>query len=285
MMSLSNYNIGIRITSLVLVLVFLFSPIVPFFTHDKAYALNPACEIPSVSQLLKVPVTDSASTSSCDKETVFGWDSLGQAILKGILSMLINSMTTWVNSGFNGSPVFVDDLKLYLEDVKNIVAVEFLSQLLGADACTFFGDLRVLFGTRPGIVEGFKAEARCTLDDIGIDAERFFDDFSAGGWYAYEQSVTGNNNVFALYINGQDALNKAQDEEVERKNSLLSWANGFLDFKDANGKTTTPGAIISARLGTAVGTDLRQYELADEFDELFAALINQLVGTLFAQLR
>ena len=285
MKSLSNYNIGIRITSLVLVLVFLFSPIVPFFTHDKAYALNPACEIPSVSQLLKVPVTDSASTSSCDKETVFGWDSLGQAILKGILSMLINSMTTWVNSGFNGSPVFVDDLKLYLEDVKNIVAVEFLSQLLGADACTFFGDLRVLFGTRPGIVEGFKAEARCTLDDIGIDAERFFDDFQEGGWFAYEQSVRGNNNPFALYVNGQDALHRAQNEEVQQKNQLLGWANGFLDFKDSNGKTTTPGAMISARLGTAVGTDLRQYELADEFDELFAALINQLVGTLFAQLR
>lgn len=285
MMSLSKHNIGICITSLVLVLVFLFSPVIPFFTPNKAYALNPACEIPSLSNLLKVPVTDSASTSSCDKETLFGWDSLGQVILKGILSTLINSMTTWVNSGFNGSPVFVDDLKVYLEDVKNVVAVEFLSQLLGADACTFFGDLNVLFGTRPGIVERFKAEARCTLDDIGVDAQRFMDDFSAGGWYAYEQSITGDNNVFALYINGQDALNKAQDEEQQQEEQRLGWASGFLSFKDANGKTTTPGSMISARLGTAVGTDLRQYELADEFDELFSALINQLVGTLFAQLR
>lgn len=265
-------------------LVFLFSPIIPFSTPNKAYALNPACEIPSLSSLMKVPVTDSASTSVCDKETVFGWDSLGQAILKGALSVLMNSMTSWVNSGFNGQPVFVNDLKLYLEDAKNIVAVGFLSQLLGADACTFF-DLNALFGTRPGTVDRFRAQARCTLDDIGIDAQEFFNNFSEGGWYAYEQSVTGNNNVFSMYINGQDALHKAQNQAQKQEEQRLSWASGFLSFTDANGKTTTPGSMISARLGTAVGTDLRQYELADEFDELFTAFINQMVSGLFAQLK
>lgn len=283
MKSILKYNVGIRITSLVLMLVFLFSPVAPLLTVPKAQAISPACEIPSISGLMKVPVTDSAALGTCDKEDWF--DLLVQAVLKGILSTLISSMTNWVNSGFNGSPVFVNDLKVYLEDVKNVVAVGFLSQLLGADACTFFGDLRVLFATRPGIVQGFTSQARCTIDDIGIDAQRFFDDFQEGGWFAYEQTVTGNNNPFALFVNGQDALHRAQNEEVKQEDQRLSWASGFLSFKDTNGKTTTPGKMIESRLSTAVGTDLRQYELADEFNELFAALINQMVSGLFTQLR
>lgn len=283
MKSISKYNIGIRATSLVLMLIFLFSPIAPFLATPKAHAISPACEIPSISALMKVPVTDTAAVGSCDKESWF--DLLVQSVLKSILSMLVSSMTNWVNSGFQGRPVFVDDLKLYLEDVKNVVGVEFMTQLLGADACTFFGDLNLLFQTRPGTIEGFKTQARCTLDDIGIDAERFFDDFQEGGWFAYESSVSGNNNPFALYVNGQDALHRAQNEEVQQENQRLSWASGFLSFKDANGKTTTPGKMIESRLSTAVGTDLRQYELADEFNELFAALINQMVSGLFTQLR
>lgn len=264
-------------------LVFLFSPITPFFTIPKAQAISGACEIPSITELMRVPVSDRAAVGSCDKESLF--DLIVQSVLKSILSMLVSSMTNWVNSGFQGKPVFVDDLKLYLEDMKNVVATEFLSQLLGADACTFFGDLRVLFQTQPGIIERYKAEARCTLDDIGIDAERFFDDFQEGGWFAYEQSVSGNNNPFALYVNGQDALHRAEEESVQQENQRLGWASGFLSFKDANGKTTTPGKMVESRLSTAVGTDLRQYELADEFNELFSALINQLVSGLFAQLK
>ena len=265
--------------------MFLFSPVVPFFTPNKAYALNPACEIPSLSELLKVPVTDSASTSSCDKETVFGWDSIIQAILKGILSTVIGSMTNWVNSGFNGSPVFVDDLKIYLEDMKNVAATEFLSSIVGSDICRFFDDFSLEFQTRPGRVDEYRNQARCTIDDLGIDMKRFFDSFEEGGWYSYEQSLYKSNNAFSLYIDTSNAMQDVIEEAVTQENQRLGWASGFLSFTDANGKTTLPGAVISARLGKAAGIDLEQYALADEFDELFAALINQMVGTLFTQLR
>lgn len=266
-------------------LVFLFSPIIPFSTPNKAYALNPACEVPSLSSLMKVPVTDSASTSLCDKETVGGWDSIMLTITKGILSTLIGNMTKWVNSGFNGKPVFVDDLKVYLEDMKNVVGTEFLSALVGADICTFFDNFDAQFRTRPGIVDKYKAEARCTLDELGIDGKKFFDDFDEGGWYTYEQSLYGSNNPFSLYIDTSNAMEAAIEEQTKQEEQRLSWASGFLSFTDKNGKTTTPGSMISARLGTAVGTDLRQYELADEFDELVSAVFNQLVSGMFAQLK
>lgn len=285
MKSTSKYTMGIRITSFFLMLVFLFSPVIPFVTPNKAYALNPACEVPSLSSLLKVPVTDSASTSVCDKETVFGWDSLIQAVLKGVIQSLMGSLTTWVNSGFQGKPVFVQDLKVYLEDIKNVVATEFLSSLIGSDICTFFGDLSLNFQTRPGVVDQYRTQARCTLDDIGIDMQRFSEDFSEGGWYSYEQSLYNSNNAFGLYIETSNALAAAIQEEEDREKQRLNWASGFMSFKDANGNVTTPGAMISARLGEAVGSDLRQYELADEFDELFAALLNQLVSGLFQQLQ
>ena len=276
-------NIGISITSFVLVLVFFFAPITPYFKILKTQAVSPACEVPSLSTLLKVPVTDSAATATCDKESL--WDVAIKAFLKGILSSLINSMTNWVNSGFNGSPVFVQDLKVYLEDVKNFAATEFLSSLVDSDICTFFDDFSLVFQTRPGRVDEYKNQARCTLDDLGVDMNRFFNSFEEGGWYSYEQSLYGSNNPFSLYIDTSNAMQDVIEEAATQENQRLGWASGFLSFKDSSGKTTTPGKMVESRLSTAIGTDLRQFELADEFDELFSALVNQLVSSAFAQLR
>jgi len=209
-------------------------------------------------------------------------DSIANIIIKQIASLMVKSVTNWVRSGFDGSPAFVADLKLYLEDLATSMAVNFASELIGSDICSFFptGDIQALISlsTRGTQESTFGAKARCTVDDVIADAEGFFEGIASGDWIAFESVLTdGQNNPFGLYIESQLELGRRISEEQKRESTLLDWGRGFFTFEDEFGNAITPGAMIETQLGHAMGYDLRTLELADEFDELFQALLNQLL--------
>ena len=58
----------------------------------------------------------------------------------------------------------------------------------------------------------------------------------------------------------------------------MDWGRGFLSFKDPEtGEITSPGTIIEKQVNQRLGSGERRLEIADEFDEIVNALINQLI--------
>lgn len=208
-------------------------------------------------------------------------DGIGNFAAKTVAGKMVNGVTNWVRNGFNGSPAFVEDFKTYIEDLALAAALDVASDIAGANVCNFFPDITgtIMLSTRAGNQQAFRAQAECTIDDIVADAEGFYDDFTTGSWVAFEASLEKNNNPFGLYIGAQEELNRRTAERTSRETQKLAWGRGFLSFEDANGNVKTPGAMIETQLGDAMGFDLAQLEIADELDELAAAVISSVVRT------
>ncbi len=86
-------------------------------------------------------------------------------------------------------------------------------------------------------------------------------------------------------------IEKRQEEandliaKIQKIESVLD-STGFADdlpAEDKSCKQTTPGNVISESLNKAIGSDTEYLQLADEFDELITALINQLVKTVLSE--
>jgi len=268
--------------------IFLFSP---FFAHAQGGLV-----VPTLDRANLVVNSDTAynTTTLNLKENIF--DGLALAVAKAAISSLTQSVVNWINSGLEGSPAFVTDLRQHLISIADAEAGKFIDGLLGLDGllCSPFkvqvqASLRAKYYSQTSS-QGYLDNNRCTLTGIQENIEQFVaGDFSQGGWEQFfKLAVEPQNNPYGSYLAAEQELRirilNAQGEERD----ILDWASGFLSFqdcleKDAQGNCTkkgpikTPGVVIEDQLANTLGTGIRQLELADEFNEIVSALIGQLV--------
>lgn len=225
-------------------------------------------------------------------------DGIANAIAKAAATALTKSIVSWINSGFDGNPAFITDLKGFLRDVADEAAANFI-ETLDADSqaflCSPFDlDYRIPLtlhyygGTQ---TEGLNQQNRCGLNQVFSnvsDVEDFINgNFSNGGWKAWFQlSVKPENNPYGRLLYLEGALETQVSGATQRTGAEVDWGDGFLSFKTCNGDAgqpggetctiKTPGAVINDQLNSALGTGQRQLELADEFNEIVNALVSQL---------
>ena len=157
-------------------------------------------------------------------------------------------------------------------------AAAFLSGVAGVYICDpSFLQLLMGLQTKKSIHDKYK----CTLTIAGANLDAFYNDFSKGGWLTYEQSLAGQNNPGGFIIKGSADIGNRIARKETNILAELSWSKGFFGQKDASGKTLTPGAVVQERLGKSLNSDVAQLELADEFDELLGAVLDQLGKQIF----
>jgi len=118
---------------------------------------------------------------------------------------------------------------------------------------------------------------QCTLSTVVGNIQGFLDDFNQGGWPAWLSLIQEENNPYMRYLAEEENLARLIEDEKNNKTLELNWGRGFLSKKDEFGDIVTPGVVIENQLNSVLGSNLRQLELADEFDEIVSALLNQLV--------
>lgn len=241
---------------------------------------------------INTSITAGATKTLEQKECTF--DGIAFAILKAILHGISNSIVAWIQSGFQGGPAFVTDLRAFL----GFVDLEVFEEFVGSDTIALLCSpwrlnieiaLESLFFDS-GIVE-------CSLGDVIDNAEAFLDgDFSQGGWAGWIE-VTTRSNPYTDFLTVAGEFDSNLFGTRARALADLSFGRGFLNFEvceerptnpsDIGGtpggtvkecKTTTPGAIVEEQLVTVLGSDIRQLELADEINEIVSALIGQLIN-------
>ena len=218
-----------------------------------------------------------------------GTDAIAYCLINTIIDYVAQSTIQWINSGFKGNPAFVDNPQQFFQDVADIEGGAFIEELTDGFMCEPF-DINIQLGLLRHQLNtyGHKGYAgKCTLSEIVQNTEQFVNgDFNQGGWKGWF-SLTQDpyNNPYEAYNNYKNVLDA---RVASRKNQLkieLDWGNGFLSFKDPEtGKTTTPGKLIEARLNERLGSGERRIEMADEFDEIVTALVNQLVKVALNEL-
>lgn len=270
-------------------------------------------ELTQIANNVQLGAVNIATTASAGFDSITSWatgslwvkenilDGIGWALAKRIVSMMVRSLIDWINSGFQGSPAFVQDLKGFLLQAADEVIGEYISDLGGIFdfICDPFRlDIQVSVAlqyqqARSNGGDGSPAPT-CTLTGV-IDNIRNFigGTFSDGGWNdwfditATPQTYTPYGSMLSAQAGARARIVNAQGEEIK----LLEFGDGFLSgeiCEIVHGASspredcfiTKPGKIIEEALSFNLDSGRQSLIAADEINEIIAALLGQLAQTV-----
>ncbi len=227
------------------------------------------------------------SVSIFGKEFVL--DGILYAIGRTILKSMVASIVQWINSGFEGSPAFVTDLKGFLLQVADEAAGEFI---YGTDLdilCSPFQlDIRIALALQYETTKDF-GKARCTLSGVIDNVDNFLNgDFGDGGWQGwFELTANPQNTPAGAYLAAEAELGARIVNAEGRELKLLDFGDGFFstticeavhgeDTSQENCFISTPGKVIEEALTFNLSIGQRSLINADEINEIISALFAQL---------
>ena len=236
----------------------------------------------------------SATFMTADNFKEYVLDPLAWYFAKALLDTMTASIIDWINSGFQGNPAFVNDLKGFMIDVADQAAGGYIYGGDLAFLCSPFAlQIRIaLARTRA------KQRIQCRLSTVVKNIDTFFD--RGVQLQTLEQwtfvTLDQGSNPYSAYITAKNELDARIAGATGRAAEKLRFSSGFRDVihlkscltpqseyegiklsdEDRGCITGTPGTVIDHQLGDTLTIGNRQLLIADEFDEIINALVGQL---------
>jgi hypothetical protein len=237
-------------------------------------------------------ITAGAVSSTWIKENVL--DGLGWAIAKRIVSGMVRSLINWVNSGFQGSPSFIADLKGFLLNIADEEIGRVISELgdVGSFICSPFRlDVQISIATQYARSREGNNAPTCTLTGVIDNIEGFIAGIDPGNGLSDWLKITSTPQTYTPYGATLSAEASARARLINAEGQTLTevnWGDGFLSQKlcqtvggtgDGTDCTITkPGKVIQEALSFNLDTGRQSLVAADEINELVGALLNQLAN-------
>lgn len=154
------------------------------------------------------------------------------------IQSMTKSLVNWINSGFQGSPAFVTDLKKNLRGVGDAVARQFFLELSRQDIATTPFQDKVLDAVRLGYYlhtspESFYTRNPYTLNQVSANDKAFLrGDFSQGGFNAWFATVMNpQNNPYGAQMALNNTLTNIVSGATGERQQEISWNRGFLSWR------------------------------------------------------
>ncbi len=276
-----------------------FTPITPDAQVQKAHAFLGTGDTVTViggNGTVQDTISAGANTTIAGLQTSLALkelslDPIAHALAKMILKSMTQSILNWINSGFQGSPAFVTDLKQFLLDQADALVGDFIynDPALNFLCSPFQLDVKIALATtyQEETHEGFGSEAQCTLSGVADNIEGFLagDSYNPQNWFEVTQNPI-NTPTGAYLAAEQEMYARIADAEGNTVREL-DWGDGFLSFKvcsdtdvasgaQTDCDITTPGQVIADQVNKSLGAGQDALIEADE--------INEIIGAFFAQL-
>ncbi|MES2436448.1 MAG: immunoglobulin-like domain-containing protein [Patescibacteria group bacterium] len=272
----------------------------------KAYGV-PVAKLEAISAAVK----DGSVYAGFFKDCIL--DSLLQPVVKMVIAKVTDSLVTWINSGFNGSPSFVTDPQQLFIDAADQVAGEFiLGSPLGFMCKPFQIDIKIALALNYSYQNQYAEQAQCTLTQVVQNVDKFYQDFDEGGWAGwFEMTQKPKNTYQGAYLSAQSELAVRIGDKNLLEEMKLNWGGGFLSWTECKRKDNTtyteyggsknpptqpgkkparvfktdegdnceiktPGSTIGESLNQALGIEKDQLGFVDSFEKLYYALANQI---------
>jgi len=188
---------------------------------------------------------------------------------KRILARLTKDTINWINSGFDGKPLFLQDAQGFFVDLRN-QELKNIINTIGYDPINYPFGRDIAIGLIQGTKNYFAQNAKYSLDQvIGGDQNRveFQTNFSLGGWDAYTALSRPNNNRFGSQLLAKSYSTKVTAGfEVDKGGLLkaeLDQAQGFLSQKKCENPMYDPddtSPFIANDLNGDGGVDAQETE-------------------------
>ncbi|MDP9040587.1 MAG: hypothetical protein M3N30_01320 [Bacteroidota bacterium] len=234
-------------------------------------------------------------------------DCISRQLARAALQRITASTVDWINSGFHGSPTFIQNYQQFFSNVANDAAGAYLQGSSLAFLCSPFS-LQVKIAVAQAYANSNSssrsgAGAACTLQQASNNINNFINgNFSAGGWPALISFTTvPTNNPFGAYMYAKAGLQSSVANAQQNAAKNIS-ADGFINMQqvtcpnttsntrvtvsskagvacpvDCTCKTTTPGSVIAGTLTKQLNLPSDELNMAKNFDEVISALMTQLL--------
>ncbi|MEK7574800.1 MAG: hypothetical protein AAB511_01055 [Patescibacteria group bacterium] len=244
-----------------------------------------------IGNVATVPVGDSATLNSTAQTS---GQTTGSTIQRCVVEPLVTVMARsllenftaqtvrWINSGFQGSPMYVTNIQGFFGDVADQAAGQFIAGLgpIGQMLCSPF-DLQLRLSLGLQYSSNYRQLIGCRLSDIQNNVQRAFTggQFGRNGWDNWiNLTATPQNNIYGSYLKATEAIDLKIGNTQISLGKQLDFGKGFLSSKDANGNITTPGSIIEGQLDKTLYQPLQNIGLAKDIDAILNALVGQMIN-------
>ncbi len=231
-------------------------------------------------------------------------DSIMFCVINEIMTYITNSTIEWINSGFNGSPVFVENPRAYFENIANKETSNFVRELQGAQSQVTNGirnaATSIAAPLRDQTIQTVINSSNLSFADIikptmSQELTQNYQSFVNGDqWlgmgYLSQLSEDQNNYYGVQTLTLQE---NARRIAVEQQNQQLQlqYNNGYKSFTEcpeghsradgscdpAYSKATVTGSEIKDELQSRGMMKYMRTAFANDFDSIITTLINQLV--------
>lgn len=179
-----------------------------------------------------VDINDPATKSLEKKETC--WKKIQRAAAQTLLRKVTQATVNWINTGFKGSPAFVQNPISFFESIGNEELSSLTAQIIVVSP--FGKDIaRNLIAS---LQANFSMYAQYSLDKVigSAQAEQFQADFAVGGWDGWlaMTQLPQNNQIGATIITGDEFSRKLagyQTSKIQEIKTELQQNFGFLSLK------------------------------------------------------
>lgn len=220
-------------------------------------------------------------------------DPIAWVAAKTMIANTTNSVVSWINSGFHGAPMFVQDMKNYMQNINIDITKEFVDELGVAPYVTgpFRADIQSAFAKAFVYEVQTEAPRGVSVYDTSFDATLISmtetGSFGADSWDDWfkivnePQTYTPYGNLLAVQRESERRSQQAQENET----NLLNFGDGFISNKvcatvtqtlgntKQNCSVATPGQTISETLNVHLGSGINNLIAADEISEMLADLV------------
>ncbi len=281
------------LTGLVFVMfafVIVYVPQLPTSNVPEAEAQFPVIDVAAVAALTTIIGTTGAQTG---KELTL--DAIAFALGKSIISNMTSSLVDWINSGFQGSPAFVQDLDRFLLNAADEAAGEYIASLgeIGSYLCSDFRlDIQIALTSYYQRAREDRPYDGCRLSEVTENISGILEGtFTGDNWddWLVITSRPDEYLPYGQYSQAQVQLDRRLAEIIGLEEEKLSWGSGFLSSKiceTIEGPSgpkeqcviSTPGNVIADQINETLGVGRDQLIAADEINEIIGALIGQIAN-------
>ncbi len=177
----------------------------------------------------------------------FAWDKIGKVLAQRMIDDIVQSTIKWANTGFDGNPSFITDPKDHFGKVASGVIGDAINDSsLGFLCSPFQAQIRL------SLVKQYTGNNfnnyQCTLEEIGVNIENFYEDFDEGGWGAWIKMTQDEQNTpQGAYLKAKIDVDSrlANALNISREDRVLN--TGFLNKTTCTKKNQPPVMSVMAR--------------------------------------
>ncbi|OGI63208.1 hypothetical protein A2818_00170 [Candidatus Nomurabacteria bacterium RIFCSPHIGHO2_01_FULL_40_12] len=234
-------NMTIKFISVLLVISILM-PAVLFAKPQKAEAFWFATwltDVGTTTTAVSTTAGTGVNTASLGLQIKDFAKEIGKQILMHIAAKLLQDMTkstlNWINTGYWGNPLFVENPKSFFKDIAKY-EIKILVDIFGYDSRLYpFGKdfaLNAIYSYKRKLSDN----AQYSLNQLFTDPilqRNYINDFNVGGWYGFMTNTQyPQNNYFGFQMLATEALadrlNGIAQNNIEKVNKALDQGMGFL---------------------------------------------------------